>query len=741
MKTWDTRDLRVNSLIGKALFRTLSLALGLAALGGPALAAAGPWVDHEQVKLRLLSASDATGSDDGSLHLGLQFKLEPGWKIYWRSPGDAGFPPSLDWSASENLDSAEMRWPVPHRFSLFGLETFGYAEEVVLPIEARLTRPGEAARLQAAVNYLVCEEICIPYDGVVTLDLPGGPAGSAREALLIDRFASLVPGDGTRVGLSLERASLLPGDEAPALEVIARSRFPFEAPDVLVEGPPGFVFDKPEVALSDGGKRAVLRLATARGPQAEGVLEGKRLTLTVIDGKRGLEAEVIGRFAEGTAAGEVLEAAPGTTTGPATGTAPPERSLPLILAFALLGGLILNLMPCVLPVLSIKLLSAVSHGGQDGAVVRRGFLASSAGILCSFLLLAAGAVALKEAGLAAGWGIQFQQPLFLTAMAAVVALFACNLFGLFEVRLPGRVGDLAATAGAEAERKGKLSGHFLTGAFATLLATPCSAPFLGTAVGFALASGTAEIFLIFAVLGLGLALPYLLVAAFPGLATSLPRPGPWMATLRRVLGLALAGTAVWLLTVLAAQVGMTASLAVGALLIAMAVFLALRRQERRPVMTALARPLAALAALLAVAAPLAMPVAAPDKATATVEQDWQPLDRSAIAALVADGRVVFVDVTADWCITCQVNKALVIDRDPVARALSASSVVPMRGDWTLPSEAISDYLASFGRYGIPFNAVYGPGLPEGEALPELLTAERVMEVLERARGGVAIAGD
>ena len=260
-------------------------------------------------------------------------------------------------------------------------------------------------------------------------------------------------------------------------------------------------------------------------------------------------------------------------------------------------------------------------------------------------------------------------------------------------------------------------------------------------MGFALASGTAEIFLIFAVLGLGLALPYLLVAAFPGLATSLPRPGPWMATLRRVLGLALAGTAVWLLTVLAAQVGMTASLAVGALLIAMAVFLALRRQERRPVMTALARPLAALAALLAVAAPLAMPVAAPDKATATVEQDWRPLDRSAIAALVADGRVVFVDVTADWCITCQVNKALVIDRDPVARALSASSVVPMRGDWTLPSEAISDYLASFGRYGIPFNAVYGPGLPEGEALPELLTAERVMEVLERARGGGAIAGD
>ena len=721
-------------MIRKVFLSTLCTLAGLLAFDGTALAAAGPWLDHEQAKLRLLAASDTTGSnaaDSGGqpLRLGLQFKLEPGWKIYWRSPGDAGFPPSLDWSASENLDSAELHWPAPHRFSLFGLETFGYSEEVVLPIEAHLTRPGEAVRLQAAVNYLVCEEICIPYDGVVTLDLPGGPVTSAREALLIDQFASLVPGDGARVGLSLESTSLIAGGEAPLLEVVARSSFPFEAPDVLVEGPPGFVFDKPKVRLSDGGKRAVLRLASARGPQAEGVLEGKRLTLTVIDGNRGLEAKVVGRFAEGTAAGDVLDTMPGA--------AAPERSLLLILAFALLGGLILNLMPCVLPVLSIKLLSAVSHGGRERAVVRRGFLASSAGILCSFLLLAAGAIALKEAGLAAGWGIQFQQPLFLTAMAAIVTLFACNLFGLFEFRLPGRVGDLAATAGVGAERDGRLSGHFLTGAFATLLATPCSAPFLGTAVGFALASGTAEIVLIFAVLGLGLALPYLLVAAFPALATSLPRPGPWMVTLRRILGLALAGTAVWLLTVLAAQIGMMASLVIAALLVVMAVFLALRRQGRRPAMTALA----SVVALLAVAAPLVMPVAAPDKATASVDRAWQPLDRREIAALVAEGSVVFIDVTADWCITCQVNKKLVIDRDPVATALSESSVIPMRGDWTLPSEEISDYLASFGRYGIPFNAVYGPGLPQGEALPELLTAERVMDAIERARGGVAIAGD
>ncbi len=693
-------------------FAALALALLFQAAGAPPLlAAAGPWLDHEQARLRLISAGEAAGEAE-RLSLGLQVRLQPGWKIYWRSPGDAGFPPNLDWSASDNLAEAQVSWPVPERFSLFGLETFGYHDEVVLPIEARVARAGEALSLHAAIGYLICEEICIPYKGELTLDLPAGAETRGPEALLIEQFAALVPGDGSDVGLSLESAALAGTAEAPRLQVVARSTQAFESPDVIVEGPPGFDFGKPEVSLSEGGTRALLSLAAVKGAQAEGVLEGKRLTLTLFDGRRGLEAETVARY------GALPTDAP-------SAAAVQEVSLLVVLGLALIGGLILNLMPCVLPVLSIKLLSVVSHGGRETGPVRVSFLASAAGILVSFLVLAAVAVALKAGGMAAGWGIQFQQPLFLTAMAVVVSLFAANLFGFFEIPLPRALADLAGGRGGEGHG---LASHFLTGAFATLLATPCSAPFLGTAVGFALARGVVEILLVFAALGLGLALPYLLVAAFPALATRLPRPGPWMVTLRRILGLALVATAVWLLSVLAVQIGLTATLIVGALLLALGLVLALASRLPRPAVLA-----AALAAALgAFLTPAAFSVQPPVLQAREDAGDWEPFDQARIAELVASGAVVFVDVTADWCITCQVNKTLVIDSDAVSDVLGNGEVIAMRGDWTLPSQEISDYLASFGRYGIPFNAVYGPGAPQGEPLPELLSVDAVLSALERA---------
>jgi suppressor for copper-sensitivity B len=688
--------------------------LGLAA-APQARAAAGAWLDHEQSRVRLLAASETVGESD-SLRLGVQFQLAPGWKIYWRSPGAAGFPPVLDWSGSQNLQEAGIRWPVPKRFSLFGLETFGYGGDVVLPIEARVQRPGEPVVLDAKLSYLICEEICIPQDGTLALRLGAGLSGSSPEGGLIAEAEALVPGDGSAVGLALEKAVLSGSMETPVLRVVARSTTPFQVPDVLVEGPPGIGFGRPEVSLNDDGTRAVLRLATERDLLAEGVLEGKRLTLTVIDGSRGMETEAIARF----------------DTAPAPRA--PEGSLLVILGLALLGGLILNLMPCVLPVLSIKLLSMVKQSGRARGQIRASFLVTSAGIVASFLVLAGIAMALKSAGLAAGWGIQFQQPLFLAFMALVVMLFAYNLFGLFEIGLPSWLADLALMGGGGATPAGQprhsLAGDFSTGAFATLLATPCSAPFLGTAVGFALARGPAEILLIFATLGLGLALPYLLVAAVPGLAGLLPRPGAWMVNLRRILAVVLVATALWLLSVLAAQVSLAAAAVVGLLLAGLAPLFHLRGRLARPAM-----PVAiSLLALAAVVAPAGF--AAPEHPPASTRADghWRPLDLSRIDALVADGKVVFVDVTADWCLTCKVNKSLVIDNEQVAQRLAEDSVVTMRGDWTLPSDEISAYLESFGRYGIPFNVVYGPAALDGEPLPELLSVDGVLQALERAGG-------
>ncbi|MBE9552585.1 MAG: thioredoxin family protein, partial [Proteobacteria bacterium] len=379
------------------------------------------------------------------------------------------------------------------------------------------------------------------------------------------------------------------------------------------------------------------------------------------------------------------------------------------------------------------------HGGRENADVRLGFLASVAGIVTSFMVLAAVLAALKAAGASIGWGIQFQQPVFLAIMVVVVTLFACNLFGLFEITLPSRLNDLMTPGvGSGQGHHHSLGGHFLTGVFATLLATPCSAPFLGTAVGFAFARGTAEIFMVFAALGIGLSLPYLLVAAFPGMATRLPRPGKWMVGMKRFLGVLLAATGLWLVTVIAAETGIdtAAGIAIAALLIG--VVLAIRNSEG----SRLARHGGKVAALLAaviVAAPLLAPAGTGDDARALDDSIWQPFDQAEIKRLVANGKTVLVDVTADWCLTCQVNKAAVLNRDPVAAMLESGEVVAMKADWTRPSQEIADYLASFGRYGIPFNAVYGPRAPGGVVLPEILVTGSILAAFEKAAGTTGIA--
>lgn len=688
---------------------------------GPGRDAASDWAWTDQSGVRLISAVTGVG-DLSAVPVGLQVALEPGWKTYWRSPGDAGIPVTIDWAGSENLADAEMAWPVPHRFSLFGLDTFGYEREVVFPITVRPADPGRPVKLRAQVDYLVCEQICIPYQAALALDLPAGPAAPTAHVQLIDRFAGQVPGDGGAHGLRLERVGIDEAGGGPVLEAVAVSRLPFAAPDLIVEGPSDYVFAAPEVRLSEGGSRATLRVPVS---VTEGAppLAGTRLTLTLVDGVRGLEASVT----------------PGAISGTAQGAVAPEASegasglLPMLLV-ALLGGVVLNLMPCVLPVLSLKLLGLVGHGGGATGPVRAAFLASAAGVLASFLALAAALAALKAAGVMVGWGIQFQQPLFLTAMVLVLTLFASNLWGWFEIPLPDWLGRVAGGRPRPDGGQDGLAGHFATGAFATLLATPCSAPFVGTAVGFALARGPAEIFAIFAALGLGLAMPYLAVAAVPSLATRLPRPGPWMIWLRRVLGVALAATAVWLLSVLAAQLRPAAAALIGGLMLAVAGLLWARR--RLPAGLRLATP--AAVALLALAAFLA-PVGIPERpAEATVdiaEGPWEPFVAAQIDELVAEGKSVFVDVTAEWCITCQVNKRMVLETGPVAERLASEGIIAMRADWTRPSDAIAAYLASFGRYGIPFNAVYGPGAPDGLPLPELLTEEVVLDAMNRAAGG------
>ena len=706
---------------GRRIAALLAVFVGLFfAATAPAPAATGPWADSDHSSVRLISAVDGVG-DAQALRLGLEFQMQPGWKIYWRSPGDAGFPPKPDWSASRNVGSVQMDWPAPERFQIFGLQTYGYETEVVFPLTVAPQRPGEAMTLSATVDYLVCSDICIPGNADVSIDLPEGTASPSQKTHMIGMYASRVPGSPEAVGIEVTQARLDATADALTIEVALAATEPFTTPDMFIEGAEGLFFGEPQASVSGDGTR-VLMTATGGGADLA-ALEGEALTLTVVDGDRALETSL------------VPHVGPAAPVDAPTATAAVDTGLLSILLLAVLGGMILNLMPCVLPVLSIKLLSVVSHGGGDKRDVRIGFLAASAGILAMFLILAAGLAGLKAAGGTVGWGIQFQQPAFLAFMIVILTLFAANMAGLFEFLLPRFIADVGDDAG----RRSGLTGHFMTGAFAALLATPCSAPFLGTAVGFALSRGPLEIVYVFAALGLGLSVPYLAVAAFPGLATSLPRPGPWMIKLKWVLAVALAGTAVWLATVLSVSVGWETTAAVLMLAALAAILPAVRRLPGSRLARA-AVPLSIALTFAAVAVPI---YRAPEPAATAsgVESgtEWVAFDRARIDELVRAGNVVFVDVTADWCITCQFNKKRVLEAGAVAGILGAEGVVAMRADWTQPSDVISNYLAGYGRYGIPFNVVYGPGVEGGIPLPEILTESAVLAAFETAGEGSVLA--
>ncbi|MCM0018549.1 MAG: thioredoxin family protein [Tagaea sp.] len=685
------------------LIGIVAFAFGLLSATQFAAAAESAWVRHAEVSMRLVSAS-ATSGNGKDIRLGLEVSLSPGWKTYWRSPGDAGFAPRLDWRDSINLASTETLFPLPERFTLFGLETFGYGDRVILPISIVARGPGP---LRAALNaeILICEKICIPYAGDFTVDLPAGSATPSSHAHEIARFESRVPpedvsGAGAN-GLQIEGAGFRSGERA-ALVVRVRSEIPFEAPDVFVEGADGWSFARPSVARAEGGRYAIMTLA-ATGTASASALDGRATRLTLSDGHRAVERTLY------------LGAAPASL--------PIASDIWLVLAIAVLGGLILNLMPCVLPVLAMKLSEVTRVSGGARSSVRRSFLWSAAGIVTSFIVLAAVLITLKAAGWAVGWGFHFQSPFFLAAMATIVTIFAANLWGWFEVPLPRLLADRAERASG--------SGAFATGAFAGLLSTPCSAPFVGTAVGFALSRGPAEIVAIFAALGFGLAIPYIMIASFPGLVRALPRSGPWIGRLRATLGLALFATAAWLVWVVMRGAGDSAAFALSIVLGALlACLYALRRSRGVTVRTIVVL----LAIMLAVVIPARLVDAPGNQVRREADVAWVRFERDAIDVAVRQGRVVFVDVTADWCVSCQFNKRMVLDRGEVAKVLAAGEVLTMRADWTTPDSRIAAYLMEFGRYGIPFNAVYGPNAPGGLPLPELLTERAVLEAFSVAWG-------
>ena len=392
---------------------------------------------------------------------------------------------------------------------------------------------------------------------------------------------------------------------------------------------------------------------------------------------------------------------------------------------ALAGGLILNLMPCVLPVLGMKLGSILQVEQRDRRSVRKQFLASSAGIVASFLVLALLMTALRLSNQALGWGIQFQNPWFIGFMVLVTLLFSANLFGLFHLQLSSGLSTRLATHGGQG-----MSGHFWQGAFATLLATPCTAPFLGTAVAFALAAPLPVLWGMFLALGIGMSLPWLLIAAWPALALRLPRPGRWMNVLRLVLGLLMLASSLWLLSLMTNHIGVQATLVVGGALLLGLLLAVWRRYGARSAGIAGASLLVVTGLTLLTLSLTANLWRQPLQDRVT----WQPLSEQAITQALAQNKRVFVDVTADWCVTCKANKFNVLMRDDVQQALMADDVVALRGDWSRPSAEISAFLQRRGSVGVPFNQIYGPDSPNGVVLSPLLTRDAVLQTLSAAKG-------
>jgi thiol:disulfide interchange protein/DsbC/DsbD-like thiol-disulfide interchange protein len=688
---------------------------------------------HSAAELVAPAASIRPGQP---FEVALRLTTDPGWHVYWTNPGDSGMPPSLAWQSPPGFTPGALRFPFPERILLPPLASYGYEGEVFFPIAVQAPAApamGEVT-LRAKAEWLVCADVCLPAEQDVALTLPVGagapaphPAWGARIDAARDRLPAEMPGwsaaaarAGGGYALTLTPPPGWAGEPAGAYFFADTGGVVQHAAEQAVE------------RTADGFRLAIPESEFASAPVARltGVLVAPEGTGWDGAGRRALAVDVP---VEG-----VTAAGAASTIGPP----PPANEVSSVwvaLLFAFGGGLILNLMPCVFPLLSIKILGfAQGREGRGGDLRLHGLL-FGAGVLVSFWAVAGLLLVLRAAGQGVAWGYLLQLPGFVAGLALLMFVLALNLGGLFEVGLG------LAGFGGRLDRKTGLGGAFLSGVLATVVATPCTAPFMGAALGFAMVRPPAVALLVFTALGVGMALPYVLLSTFPRWLERLPRPGAWMQTLKQALAFPLFATTVWLVWVFGGQTGMNgaALLLFALLLVALAGWLVgrwdrLRISRGQHVLT---RALAAVAAGLAVyivvlgsaMAPSAAAAGAPAGAAGSAA-GWRPFEPAAVEALVAEGRPVFVDFTADWCLSCQANKLVALHTDAVEEAFRARGVATFRADWTSRDPVITEALARFGRAGVPVYALYPGGGSAPVLLPELLTPAIVLDALDQVTG-------
>lgn len=698
-------------------------ALALAALIAPQAQAqaAKNVVTSERVRAELVAQAPEGVAPGKPLWVGLQLAHKPGWHTYWKNSGDSGLPTQMQWTLPAGVTAGDIAWPVPQKIPVGSLANYGYEGTVLLPVPLTVGpefKPSVLARdleVKLHANWLVCEKECIPEEGEFTLRIPTS-SSTAMNAAAFDAAFKAQPkplAGASRVEIAGDALKVSVDGLPREVQGKTLAFFP-ETPEVIETAAPfkqswqgaTWTAEVP-LSLQRSQSPAVLPIVLALGH------EGWRA-----------EAKVVGTWPAVAAAAGV---SPALESALRSNTAPPAPTSSITLAAALLGalvgGLILNLMPCVFPILAIKVVGFARHA-DDVRAHRIAGLAYSAGVVLSFALLGAAMLALRAAGEQLGWGFQLQSPGVVAALAALFTLIGLNLAGVFEF------GSFVPSGVAALEARHPVVNAFLSGVLAVAIASPCTAPFMGASIGFAIGVPPLQALLVFVALGVGMALPYLAIAWVPAIGRVLPRPGAWMDVFRRFMAFPMFATVAWLVWVIGQQSGIDGAGALLALLVVMSmlVWALTLRGAARAITAGIA--VLSLAGLAWAIGDYVTKLPAPAGTQAAAEGAWQKWEPGRVEQIVAGGQPVFVDFTAAWCVTCQYNKKTTLSRPDVMAEFEARKVALLRADWTRRDPAITAALAQLGREGVPVYVFYAAGKPP-VVLTEVLDAQEVKDAIAR----------
>ena len=711
--------------------RILALFGALLAVSGGAWAST---VKTDHVTAQIV-AEPGTLRPGKTLWVMLHLEIKDGWHTYWRNPGDSGQPPDIAWTLPDGVTAGAIHWPYPDELPYGPLLNYGYSDNAyhLVPIALSESWPeGKPVDLNANATWLACSDICVPESGSFTLSLPTAattPQTNGESAKLFRAARERLPAETDwKAGLATTGDKVvltLSGDALDGTRIRKATFFPYEW---------GLIEPSANQQLATAANGLSLTMTAGQTPNKErldGVLvltsapgDGPATRAYAISARAGVDAGIVPAPAASAPETSVM------TGGDASGGT--DITLLTAFLFALLGGIILNLMPCVFPILSMKAMALIRHAEKDPRTVRLHGLAYAAGVLACFAVLATVLIALKAGGAATGWGFQLQSPVFIALMAYLFFLLGLNLSGVFEI------GTSIMGIGSGLSSRSGYGGSFFTGVLAAVVSTPCTAPFMGVALGFALTQPAAVALAVFLALGVGFALPYLLLTFVPALVRLLPKPGVWMERTRQFLAFPLYASVAWLIWVLAIQTGPDGVVAAlgGMVLLGFAVWLAKVTRDARAHGRLFGRAGSTVAAVAALV--LIVGLGAMSTPTATVSTTgrsatgpvYEPFSTERLAALRAAGKPVFVNMTAAWCITCLVNERVALSSATVNDRFAALDITYLKGDWTNGDPQITALLESFGRSGVPLYVLYGPGNAKPILLPQLLTETLVLDALQ-----------